>query len=439
MSKKEAEFKIENKIQFTQMANSTVRDKNLTGLERAILMYILSHDLDRFKLTRSSIYGNFPDSKYSIKQSLVGLKNKSYLKILRNGFNSWKYVINDFGLPFIHNERQTDNVRQADDTVVKPFKNTNLKNKKEKMCEEEKRLNVNNQVQPEIEEEIKQLQEENNLAIQRMQQIKTHTDIFHTQILKPITVEELQIKSNDLLQKIGFGFTKNPRQIMNAIYRQLPDDFMVKEDLKDLEAIQQAINKYDSAPISEREAVAKRLYQGVEAMAKLYLIKKHGEEFRDVLYPKILNDNLLLYLSCNPTLNYCLKGFSNDIDGVYNEIVRITKKKREQKERDRIREEERYLERERIKAEAFSRPHYSDEDIHAMGLRTVPEILQAMQGRDGNSKELDKKYQATAQTITDTERERLGELLRIKMSNGNLDLSEENEYLSLNRKMKGNG
>jgi hypothetical protein len=302
MSKKEAEFKIENKIQFTQMANSTVRDKNLTGLERAILMYILSHDLDRFKLTRSSIYGNFPDSKYSIKKSLMGLKNKSYLKILRNGFNSWKYVINDFGLPFAHNERQADNVRQTDDMVVKQFKNTNLKNKKEKMCEEEKRLNMNNQVQPEIEEEIKQLQEENNLAIQRIQQTKTHTDIFHAQILKPITVEELQIKSNDLLQKIGFGFSKNPRQIINAIYRQLPSDFIVKEDLKDLEAIQQAINKYDSAPISEREAVAKRLYQAVEAMAKLYLIKKHGEEFRDVLYPKILNDNLLLYLSCNPTL-----------------------------------------------------------------------------------------------------------------------------------------
>jgi hypothetical protein len=74
-----------------------------------------------------------------------------------------------------------------------------------------------------------------------------------------------------------------------------------------------------------------------------------------------------------------------------------------------------------------------------MGLRTVPEILQAMQGRDGNSEELDKKYQATAQMITDKERERLGELLRIKMSNGNLDLSEENEYLMLNRKMKGNG
>jgi 6-phosphogluconate dehydrogenase (decarboxylating) len=52
---------------------------------------------------------------------------------------------------------------------------------------------------------------------------------------------------------------------------------------------------------------------------------------------------------------------------------------------------------------------------------------------------LDKKYQATDQTITDVERERLGELLRIKMSKGNLDLSEENEFLNLNRKMKGNG
>jgi hypothetical protein len=213
----------------------------------------------------------------------------------------------------------------------------------------------------------------------------------------------------------------------------------VKEDAKDTEILKQAIEKYESGSGGDRDAISKKLFQGVEAMAKLYLIKKYGEEFRDVLYPKILNDNLILYLNCNPTLKYCLQGFSNDIDGVYSEINRIIKKRQEQEERDRIKEEQRYLERERIKAEALSRPHYSDDDIHALGLRTVPELLQAMQDKGSNIDLLDKKYQATDQTITDSERERLGELLRIKIAKGNLDLSEENEYLNLNRKMKGNG
>jgi len=265
------------------------------------------------------------------------------------------------------------------------------------------------------------------------------TDLVHTSKIESYSVEKLLEKSNNFLQQVGFGFSKNPRYILDQIYKLLPDDYQVKEDTKDTEILKQAIEKFESGSGGDRDAISKKLFQGVEAMAKLYIIKKYGEEFRDVLYPKILNDNLILYLNCNPTLKYCLQGFSNDIDGVYSEINRIIKKRQEQEERERIREEERYLERERIKAEALSRPHYSDEDIHAMGLRTVPEILQAMERRDGNSEELDKKYQATAQTITDTERERLGELLRIKIAKGNLDLSEENEYLMLNRKMKGNG
>jgi hypothetical protein len=62
-----------------------------------------------------------------------------------------------------------------------------------------------------------------------------------------------------------------------------------------------------------------------------------------------------------------------------------------------------------------------------------------MNDKGSNIDALDKKYQAVDQTITDRERERLGELLRIKIAKGNLDLSEENEYLMLNRKMKGNG
>lgn len=265
------------------------------------------------------------------------------------------------------------------------------------------------------------------------------TDLAHTSKIESYSMEKLLEKSNNFLQQVGFGFSKNPRYILDQIYKLLPDDYQVKEDAKDVEILKQAIEKFESGSGADRDAISKKLFQGVEAMAKLYMIKKYGEEFRDVLYPKILNDNLILYLNCNPTLKYCLQGFSNDIDGVYSEINRIIKKRQEQEKRERIREEKRYLERERIKAEALSRPHYSDEDIHAMGLRTVPELLQAMQDKGSNIDALDKKYQAVDQTITDRERERLGELLRIKIAKGNLDFSEENEYLALNRKMKGNG
>jgi DNA-binding Lrp family transcriptional regulator len=285
--------------------------------------------------------------------------------------------------------------------------------------------------------EIKEIKCEIKEIVPNLKQQRT--DLAHTSKIESYSVEKLLEKSNNFLQQVGFGFSKNPRYILDQIYKLLPSDYQVKEDAKDTEILKQAIEKFESSLEPERAAISKKLFQGVEAMAKLYMIKKYGEEFRDVLYPKILNDNLILYLNCNPTLKYCLQGFSNDIDGVYSEINRIVRKRQEQEERDRIREEERYLERERIKAEALSRPHFSDDQIHAMGLRTVPELLQAMNDKGSNIDALDKKYQAVDQTITDRERERLGELLRIKMSNGNLDLSEENEYLMLNRKMKGNG
>jgi hypothetical protein len=305
----------------------------------------------------------------------------------------------------------------------------------------------NSGVTPEVTEELPQREQQKKeikeIKCEIKETISNHreqrTDLAHTYMMEPYSVEKLLDKSYNFLQYAGFGFTKNPRHILDRIYKMLPADYQVKEDAKDPEIIKQAIEKFESGSGGDRDAISKKLFQGVEAMAKLYMIKKYGEEFRDVLYPKILNDNLILYLNCNPTLKYCLQGFSNDIDGVYSEIIRIIKKRQEQEERDRIKEEQRYLERERIKAEAQSRPHYSDEDIHAMGLRTVPELLQAMQDKGSNIDALDKKYQATDQTITDIERERLGELLRIKMTNGNLDLSEENEYLVLNRKMKGNG
>lgn len=305
----------------------------------------------------------------------------------------------------------------------------------------------NSGVTPEVTEELPQREQQNKEIKEIKCEIKEivpnhreqRTDLAHTFKIESYSVERLLEKSNNFLQQVGFGFSKNPRYILDQIYKLLPDDYQVKEDAKDTDILKQAIEKFESSLEPERAAISKKLFQGVEAMAKLYLIKKYGEEFRDVLYPKILNDNLILYLNCNPTLKYCLQGFSNDIDGVYSEINRIVRKRQEQEERDRIREEQRYLERERIKAEALSRPHYSDDQIHAMGLRTVPELLQSMQDKGSNIDLLDKKYQATDQTITDRERERLGELLRIKMTNGNLDLSEENEFLNLNRKMKGNG
>ena len=305
----------------------------------------------------------------------------------------------------------------------------------------------NSCVTPEVTEELPQREQQKKEIKEIKCEIKeivpNHreqtTELAHTSKIESYSMEKLLDKSYNFLQYAGFGFTKNPRHILDRIYKMLPADYQVKEDAKDPEIIKQAIEKFESSLEPERAAISKKLFQGVEAMAKLYMIKKYGEEFRDVLYPKILNDNLILYLNCNPTLKYCLQGFSNDIDGVYSEIIRIIKKRQEQEERERIREEQRYLERERIKAEALSRPHYSDDDIHAMGLRTVPELLQAMNDKGSQIDLLDKKYQATDQTITDSERERLGELLRIKMSNGSLDLSEENEYLALNRKMKGNG
>jgi DNA-binding Lrp family transcriptional regulator len=305
----------------------------------------------------------------------------------------------------------------------------------------------NSCVTPEVTEELPQREQQKKEIKEIKCEIKEivpnlkeqRTELAHTSKIESYSVEKLLEKSNNFLQQVGFGFSKNPRYILDQIYKLLPDDYQVKEDAKDTEILKQAIEKFESGSGGDRDAISKKLFQGVEAMAKLYLIKKYGEEFRDVLYPKILNDNLILYLNCNPTLKYCLQGFSNDIDGVYSEINRIVRKRQEQEERDRIKEEQRYLERERIKAEALSRPHYSDDQIHAMGLRTVPELLQSMQDKGSNIDLLDKKYQATDQTITDTERERLGELLRIKIAKGNLDFSEENEFLNLNRKMKGNG
>lgn len=141
-----------------------------------------------------------------------------------------------------------------------------------------------------------------------------------------LSIGSLLEASEDFLRRVGIGFDNNPRRILNLIYNQLPKDFVIKEDSKDVEILGDMIKKYMSSRQDERESIAKRIYQAVEAMLKIYVIKKYGEAYREVLYPEILKANLVLYLNCNPTFKYCLGGFSNDIDGVYTEVCRLAEK-----------------------------------------------------------------------------------------------------------------
>ena len=141
-----------------------------------------------------------------------------------------------------------------------------------------------------------------------------------------LSIESLLEASEDFLGRVGIGFDNNPRRILNLIYKQLPKDFVIKEDSKDVEILWDMIRKYTSSGKDERESIAKRIYQAVEAMLKIYVIKKYGEPYREIIYPDIAKANLALYLNCNPTFKYCLGGFSNDIDGVYTEICRLAEK-----------------------------------------------------------------------------------------------------------------
>lgn len=282
----------------------------------------------------------------------------------------------------------------------------------------------------EIPEEIKRDLEENErlLAIHRQQ--KEITALPPSPVY---TSSELLGKSEEFIQRIGFGFTRNPRNILDAIYKQLPEDYQIKEDPKDIELVKSAINQYDSSPPGERDALAKKFYATVENMAKLYLIKKHGEEFRDKLYPEILNKNLIMYLNCNPTFKYCHGGFSNDIDGVYAEITRIVRKKAEKEEKEAQREEEKRIERERVRELMVNRPHYSDEEIHAMGLKTMSEILEASRNKGSEVDLLDEKYKPVT-PLSDKDRMREEELLRIMISGQRLNGEEQAEFDYLRRK-----
>jgi hypothetical protein len=319
---------------------------------------------------------------------------------------------------------------------------TTITNKK---AGEEKKSNVNNhegkeiehitensptQVQIEIPPEVQKDIEENErlLAIHRQQ--KEITALPQSPVY---TSSQLLGKSEEFIQKIGFGFTKNPRNILDAIYKQLPEDYQTKEDPKDIELVRSAINQYESSPPSERDALAKKFYGTVENMAKLYLIKKYGEEFRDKLYPEILNKNLIMYLNCNPTFKYCHGGFSNDIDGVYAEITRIVRKKTEKREQEAQREEEKRIERERVRELMVNRPHYSDEEIHAMGLKTTSEILESSRNKGSQIDLLDEKYTPIA-PLSDRDRLREEELLRMAMSGQRLNGEEQAEFDYLRRK-----
>lgn len=154
------------------------------------------------------------------------------------------------------------------------------------------------------------------------QELARQSDI----ILPKLSTGSLLKASEDFLRRIGIGFDHSPRRILNLIYKNLPSDFVIKEDSKDVEILGDMIKKYMASRQDERESIAKRIYRAVEAMLKIYVIKKYGEPYREVLYPEILRANLVLYLNCNPTFKYCLGGFSNDIDGVYTEVCRLAEK-----------------------------------------------------------------------------------------------------------------
>lgn len=438
--KKEMNVEIENLVHFTQIANETVRNKNLTGLEKAILLLVLSHNQEKFTISRRTLFNSFADSQHMIRKSLVGLKSKNYLKIERT-FAKWIYKVNHLGLPY-HNGTEADNVSEADCLSPNQHKNNNIKNTKgvkngtnkrggeEKQGEQEKIENSPTQVQMEIPPEVQRDIEENErlLAIHRQQ--KEITALPQSPVYSS---KELLGKSEEFIQRIGFGFTRNPRNILDAIYKQLPEDYQIKEDPKDIELVRSAVNQYESSPPSERDALAKKFYGTVENMAKLYLIKKHGEEFRDKLYPEILNKNLIMYLNCNPTFKYCHGGFSNDIDGVYAEITRIVRKKAEKREQEAQREEEKRIERERVRELMVNRPHYSDEEIHAMGLKTMSEILESSRNKGSQIDLLDEKYKPIA-PLSEKDRLREEELLRIMISGQRLNGDEQAEFDYLRRK-----
>ena len=174
---------------------------------------------------------------------------------------------------------------------------------------------------------IRTKQEEiNSHYLQEIAKVEQEHNLQSDIIIPKLTIESLLEASEDFLGRVGIGFDNNPRRILNLIYNQLPKDFVIKEDSKDVEILGDMIRKYMSSGKDERDSIAKRIYQAVEAMLKIYVIKKYGDPYREIVFPEITRANLILYLNCNPTFKYCLGGFSNDIDGVYSEVCRLAAK-----------------------------------------------------------------------------------------------------------------
>ena len=190
-------------------------------------------------------------------------------------------------------------------------------------------FNIDEALQPEDSKQlaIRTKQEEiNNHYSNEIARVEQEMNLQSDIIIPKLTIESLLEASEDFLGRVGIGFDNNPRRILNLIYNQLPKDFVIKEDSKDVEILGDMIRKYMSSGKDERDSIAKRIYQAVEAMLKIYVIKKYGEPYREVVFPEITRANLILYLNCNPTFKYCLGGFSNDIDGVYSEVCRLVAK-----------------------------------------------------------------------------------------------------------------
>jgi hypothetical protein len=190
-------------------------------------------------------------------------------------------------------------------------------------------FNIDEALQPEDPKQIaintrqQEINKHYSMEIARVEQeLNLQSDI----IIPKLTIESLLEASESFLGRVGIGFDNNPRRILNLIYNQLPKDFVIKEDSKDVEILGDMIKKYMSSGKDERDSIAKRIYQSVEAMLKIYIIKKYGDPYREIIFPEITRANLVLYLNCNPTFKYCLGGFSNDIDGVYSEVCRLAEK-----------------------------------------------------------------------------------------------------------------
>jgi hypothetical protein len=245
-----------------------------------------------------------------------------------------------------------------------------------------------------------------------------------------LSIGSLLEASEDFLGRVGIGFDNNPRRILNLIYNQLPKDFVIKEDSKDVEILGDMIKKYMASRQDERESIAKRIYQAVEAMLKIYVIKKYGEPYREVLYPEILRANLVLYLNCNPTFKYCLGGFSNDIDGVYTEVCRLAEKDAKKKIEQVKNEHAKKIRQLEANRQAEIRSMFSESEISDFQKRN-DDILRRMDAKgDIEDMPLNKPIQAN---LTEEEKQELN-MLFVKGDKTSDDVIRMNFLIRKSRK-----